>query len=126
LQDEKDNLWLALERLGDRAKTMQVVMVSTDPVRDTSQALKDFMGHFSPSFLGLTGTSAELQKVRRDYGVTMEEGGETDSIYLSVIDPSGNVRETSLPEAERYAISADISLLRDRNKGTYKYHAVTS
>jgi protein SCO1 len=55
---------LALEILRDRAKDVQVIMVSTDPVRDTPDALKDFMEHFDPSFLGLTGTMEELQKVK--------------------------------------------------------------
>jgi protein SCO1/2 len=43
------HLKLARESLGSRAKDVQVVMVSTDPVRDTPQALKDFMEHFDPS-----------------------------------------------------------------------------
>ena len=104
------HLKLARERLGDRAKDVQVVMVSTDPVRDTPQALKDFMEHFDPSFLGLTGTPTELQKVWKDYGVTVEEGGETHSIYLYVIDPAGNVRETFLPDTEPNDIAGDVSL----------------
>lgn len=104
------HLKLARERLGDRAKDVQVVMVSTDPVRDTPQALKDFMEHFDPSFLGLTGTPTELQKVWKDYGVTVEEGGETHSTYLYVIDPAGNVRETFLPDTEPNDIAGDVSL----------------
>jgi len=102
---------LALQSLGDRAKDVQVIMVSTDPARDTPQALKDFMTHFDPSFLGLTGTPAELQKFWMDYGVTVEDGGETHSIYIYVIDPSGNVRETFLPDTEPKDIAADVSLL---------------
>jgi protein SCO1 len=105
------HLKLALESLGDRAKDVQVVMVSTDPVRDTPRALKDFMEHFDPSFLGLTGTPAELQKVWKDYGVTVEAGGETHSTYLYVIDPAGNVRETFLPDTEPKDIAADVGLL---------------
>ena len=102
---------LARESLGDRAKNVQVAMVSTDPVRDTPQALKDFMAHFDPSFLGLTGTPAELQKAWKDYGVTVENGGETHSTFLYVIDPAGNVRETFLPDAEPNDIAADVGLL---------------
>jgi protein SCO1/2 len=102
---------LARESLGNRAGDVQVVMVSTDPARDTPQALGDFMGHFDPSFLGLTGTLPDLQKVWKDYGVTVEEGGETHSTYLYVIDPSGNVRETFLPDAEPNDIAADVNWL---------------
>ena len=105
------HLKLALEGLGDRAKDVQVAMVSTDPVRDTPQALTNFMEHFDPSFLGLTGTIAELQKTWSDYGVTVENGGETHSTFLYVIDPTGNVRETFLPNSEPNTIARDIGLL---------------
>ena len=104
------HLKLALESLGDRARDVQVIMVSTDPVRDTPQALKDFMEHFNPLFLGLTGTPGELQKVWKDYGVTVEAGGETHSTYLYVIDPAGNVRETFLPGTEPTDIAGDVGL----------------
>lgn len=105
------HLKLARESLGDRAKDVQVIMVSTDPARDTPQAMKDFMAHFDPSFLGLTGTPAELQKAWKDYGVTVEQGGETHSLYLYVIDPAGNIRETFLPDSEPTDIAKDVSLL---------------
>jgi len=102
---------IALQSLGNRAKSVQVIMVSTDPARDTLQALKDFMEHFDPSFLGLTGTPAELQKTWMEYGVAVENGGETHSTFLYVIDPNGNVRETFLPDAEPNEIARDVSLL---------------
>jgi protein SCO1 len=102
---------LARESLGDRARDVQVVMVSTDPARDTPQALKTFMEHFDPSFLGLTGPVSNLQKTWQDYGVTVEDGGETHSTYLYVVDPAGNIRETFLPDTEPQDIAADIKLL---------------
>jgi len=102
---------LALESLGDQARNVQVIMVSTDPARDTALALKQYMEHFDPSFLGLTGTIPELQKAWKDYGVTVEEGGETHSVFLYVIDPAGNVRETFLPDTEPDDIARDVALL---------------
>lgn len=105
------HLRLALESLGDRAKDVQVAMVSTDPRRDTPRALKDFMEHFNPSFLGLTGTPEELQQTWNDYGVIVEDGGETHSTFLYVIDPAGNVRETFSPDAESNDIAGDVRLL---------------
>ena len=109
------HLKLARASLGDRAKDVQVVMVSTDPVRDTPETLKNFMEHFDPTFLGLTGTTTELEKVWKDYGVDVEDGGETHSTYLYVIDPVGNVRETFLPSAEANDIAADVNLLLKGN-----------
>ena len=105
------HLKLAMESLGKRSKDVQVAMITTDPVRDTPQALKDFMAHFDPSFLGLTGSPGDLQRAWRDYGVSVEAGGESHSIFLYVIDPAGNVRETFLPDAEPNQIAADVGLL---------------
>lgn len=102
---------LARESLGDRAKNVQVAMVSTDPVRDTPQALKNFMEHFGPDFLGLTGTQTELRKAWQDYGVTVLAGGETHSTFLYVIDPAGDIRETFLPDTEPRDIAADVDVL---------------
>ena len=102
---------LARESLGNRAQDVQVIMVSTDPARDTPQAMKTFMEHFDPSFLGLTGSIPDLQKTWQDYGVTVEDGGETHSTFLYVIDPSGNIRETFLPDTEPQEIAADLRLL---------------
>jgi protein SCO1 len=105
----------ALQSIGDSAKNVQVVMVTTDPERDTSQVLKDYMANFNPTFLGLTGTTEELQKVWSDYGVTVEDGGETHSTFLYVIDPAGNLRETFLPDSVPADIGADVGLLLDGN-----------
>ncbi|MCE9646284.1 MAG: SCO family protein [Chloroflexi bacterium] len=105
------HLKLALEDLGARAKKVQVVMVSTDPVRDTPAGLKDFMAHFNPDFLGLTGTQAELEKVWEDYWVHVENGGETHGTSIFVIDPAGNIRILFSPESEPDDISADVNLL---------------
>lgn len=101
----------ALQNLGDGAKNVQVVMVTTDPARDTQQVLKDYMANFNPTFLGLTGTDEELKKVWSDYGVAVEQGGEAHSTFLYVIDPAGNLRETFLPDSEPADISADVGLL---------------
>jgi protein SCO1/2 len=97
--------------LGDKSKDVQVVMVSTDPARDTPQALKDFMQKFNPTFLGLTGTPDELAKVWKDYGVTVLDGGETHSTFLYVIDGAGNIRETFQPDTLPADIASDVAFL---------------
>ena len=105
------HLKLALEQLGDLSKAVQVLMVTTDPARDTRQSLKDFLGHFNPIFLGLTGSCEELERVWMDYGVTVMDGGETHSAYLYVIDPKGDIRELLQLDAEPKDIAADVRLL---------------
>jgi protein SCO1 len=105
------HLKLAMDMLGDKSKDVQVVMISTDPARDTAQAMKDFLGKFDPSFVGLVGTPDELTKVWKDYGVTVEDGGETHSYFIYMIDQGGNFRETFLPDSLPTDIAADTRLL---------------
>jgi protein SCO1/2 len=105
------HLKLARQSLGAQASDVQVAMVSTDPPRDTAQAMKEFMGKFDPSYLGLTGTPEQHQGVWKDYGVTVEDGGETHSTFVYVIDPKGNIRETFLPDSLPSEIASDVALL---------------
>lgn len=102
---------LAMDQLGDRSNGVQVVLVSTDPVRDTPQALQDFLGKFDPSFLGIPGTVNDLKKVWDDYGVVVLDGGETHSSLTYVIDKSGNLRVTFDPEMAPEDIAHDLEIM---------------
>lgn len=105
-----------LGRLGDRAAEVQVILVTTDPKRDTPQALREFLGKFNPTFLGLWGTPQELTRVWKDYGVTVMEDGETHSNFIYVIDRAGRLRLTFFPETSPSDAAADLQvLLRERN-----------
>ncbi len=105
------HLKLALDSLGSEAANVRVVMISTDPSRDTPQAMKAFLGAFNPGFIGLVGTTDQLGQVWRDYGVTVEDGGETHSFFTYLIDPAGNFRETFLPDSSPADIASDVQLL---------------
>ena len=105
------HLKLALEMLGDRAADVQVVMVSTDPIRDTPQAMKTFLGKFNPGFLGISGTSDELAKIWGDYGVEVLDGGETHSSFTYVIDRRGNQRLNFSPDSTPEDIVHDLNIL---------------
>jgi len=105
------HLKLAIDNLGARSKDVQVVMVTTDPARDSAQAMKDFLGKFNSNFIGLVGAPDELMKVWKDYGVTVEDGGETHSYFIYMIDQNGNFRETFLPDSLPSDITSDARLL---------------
>ena len=102
---------LALEALGNDAGQVQVVMVSTDPVRDTPQALRDFMGKFNTTFIGIPGTVDELSKLWNAYGVTVLDGGETHSGFTYVVDKQGRLRLHFDPEMAPEDIAADLKVL---------------
>ncbi|MFH1186468.1 MAG: SCO family protein [Chloroflexota bacterium] len=109
------NLKLAVDMLGSGADRTTVILVTTDPERDTPEAIRDFLGRFNTAFLGLTGTPDQLTIAWKDYGVTVMDGGETHSNYIYVIDTSGNLVETFLPDARPADIAADIRTLLDEN-----------
>ncbi|MEV4255712.1 SCO family protein [Spirillospora sp. NPDC049652] len=45
---------------------VRVLFVTADPARDKPEVLKDFLGKFDPSFVGLTGPYAEIKKAAAD------------------------------------------------------------
>ena len=105
------HLKLAVQSIGARAANVRVVMISTDPGRDTPAAMKAFLEAFDPAFIGLVGTPDQLGQVWKDYGVTVEDGGETHSFFTYLIDPRGNFRETFLPDSSPADVASDVRLL---------------
>ena len=63
------------QALGPQASRVQVVFVTVDPVRDKPARLKEFLGAFDPTFIGLTGPYQALSKVWDDYKVRVDPGG---------------------------------------------------
>jgi protein SCO1/2 len=97
--------------LGSQAKDIQVLFISTDPARDTPQAVGAFLARFDPTFVGVTGSQADLAKVWSAYGVTVLDGGETHSTFVYLIDPQGNLRLTYPSVSSPDDIVADLKLL---------------
>ena len=105
----------ALDLLGPASGDVQVVMVSTDPVRDTPNAMRDFLGNFSPTFIGVPGTPDQLTRVWNDYGVQVLDGGETHTSFTYVIDRSGKLRLNFLPDSKPEDIVHDLKILLAEN-----------
>lgn len=87
--------------LGVDASNVQVVFVTVDPARDSVPRLREFVGMFNASFLGLTGTKDQLQAVRESYGVTINREAAQDermgyqvhhSSSIFLIDREGKLR----------------------------------
>jgi protein SCO1 len=97
-----------VDKLGALAKEIQVVMITSDPARDTPQALGEFLGHFNPSFVGLTSSLSNLQQVWKEFGVTVLANGETHSAYVYLIDNQGNLIATYPALQNSKEITADM------------------
>ena len=55
------------KELGDKGDNVQVLFISIDPGRDTPSRLKSYVPSFNDSFIGLTGTPGEINRVVKDY-----------------------------------------------------------
>jgi protein SCO1/2 len=104
-----------LDSLGAKSQDVQVVMVSTDPVRDSSQALQDFLGKFNSDFLGIPGNMDQLKPIWSNYGVTVLDGGETHSSYVYAIDKKGDLRLTLDADLTPDDIAHDLNILLAEN-----------
>lgn len=51
------------------ADKLQVILVTVDPERDTSQILRDYTAAFDPTFLGLRGDVRATQQVAREFKI---------------------------------------------------------
>ncbi|MGA3157642.1 MAG: SCO family protein, partial [Steroidobacteraceae bacterium] len=46
-----------------------ILFITLDPQRDAPAQLKNYVTSFSPGFVGLTGTSAQIQRAADSFGV---------------------------------------------------------
>lgn len=91
------NVGVALDQIGGKAEDVQLIMISLDPGRDNPEKLAEYVGHFHPSFIGITGSQEQIDTVASLYGIfyQINEGSEaTDYLIdhtatLMVIDREG-------------------------------------
>ena len=88
------------ERMGDKAKNLQIVFVSIDPERDTPQLLKDYLSSdgFPTGVVGLTGTPEQTAQVAKAYRAFYQKVGEGEaytmnhSLTVYLMGPDGQFR----------------------------------
>ena len=77
------NVGQSLKELGAKADDVQLIMISLDPERDTPEKLAEYVGHFHPSFIGVTGSQDDLDKIASLYGIFYEKTeGSANTGYL--------------------------------------------
>lgn len=109
----------ALEQLGPKANQVQVLFVTVDPQRDTPERVQEYVNHFNPEFIGLSGSEQELARVWNEYGVFREVvDGTSAAGYLvnhtarvTLIDQQGNLRVSFPFDAPVEDVVHDLNLL---------------
>jgi protein SCO1/2 len=88
----------ARRQLGAAASEVQVLYVTVDPERDGVERMKKYVGAFDATFIGATGSGAQLATVRKNYGVQAEKKAIGDSYVVAhssstyLIDRQGRLR----------------------------------
>jgi protein SCO1/2 len=88
----------AHRKLGALASQVQVIYLTVDPERDNAEQLKQYLAAFDPSFVGGTGTAAQMAAVRLSYGVTAQRVGSgsdygvAHSSFVYLITRDGKLR----------------------------------
>ena len=88
------------ERMGDKARDLQIVFVSIDPERDTPRLLKDYLSSdgFPTGVIGLTGTQEQTAQVAKEYRAFYQKVGEGEtytmnhSLTVYLMGPDGQFR----------------------------------
>jgi protein SCO1 len=87
------------------SKGLNYIFISLDPKRDTPQRLKEYVQHFNPEFIGVSGEKSAIDRLAEAAGVIYEFEGDTGSdrynvnhyAAILVVDPKGRLRAHILP-----------------------------
>lgn len=59
----------SLELIGDKSKHVQPIFITIDPERDHGEQLAEYVKNFHPRLIGLTGSTEEIDTVKKAYKV---------------------------------------------------------
>lgn len=91
-------LALVMKQLGRVAAHVQVLFITLDPERDTPALLKSYVSAFDPRFVGLTGTTAQVDQAASSFNVHYARVALGDDYTIDhstatfVLDVAGRLR----------------------------------
>ena len=96
------------------AQRPQVVLVTTDPQRDSAAQLGPYVRFFNPDFIGVTGAETELQRLTQAFSVSVSQRPLANGDYtvdhstaIFLVDPKGAVRAVFSTPHSPDVIAAD-------------------
>lgn len=113
---------MLMDELGAASPNVQVVFISVDPDRDTPEKIQTYVEHFSPKFLGLSGSMQQLEPIWQNYSITRETV-QSNSAFgviinhtarLFLVDQHGNMRLSYAYQTPVEDIAHDINLLLEQ------------
>jgi protein SCO1/2 len=104
------------QKLGDLSTSLHFVFITVDPQRDTPEKLASFVAYFNRQFIGVTGSSKELDVLTKQLGILhIQVANESDQASYLVdhtagiflIDPAGNYHAIFTPPLSAEVIAGD-------------------
>ncbi|XP_050526259.1 protein SCO1 homolog, mitochondrial [Daktulosphaira vitifoliae] len=83
--DELEKMAIVIDKLDKEELSIgiQGIFITVDPERDSPQIVEKYIKEFSPKFIGLSGTSDQIQKVCKKYRVYYSPGKkDVDNDYI--------------------------------------------
>jgi protein SCO1 len=102
-------------------KEINVVFVSVDPQRDTTDKLLDYMEYFNKDFLGITGSKKDIDQFTKQFnaGYIIEDKTSDDTYLVShtssifLINPELNVIAAFSPPHHASIISSQLEMINE-------------
>jgi protein SCO1/2 len=92
----------AMTRLDEADREqVEVVFVTTDPARDDTVVLRDYLDRFDPSFVGLTGDLETIIEIGEPLAVFVEKG---DKLPTGGYDVSHSTQVTAIDSRDRVPV----------------------
>jgi protein SCO1/2 len=101
-------------QLQEQQRALQVVFLSVDPERDNAETLGKYVHYFNPAFVGVTGETAELDKVASAMGFVYAKVPMPQSYTIEhwsgliLINPQGQVAGYFNAPVQPAALTADL------------------
>jgi protein SCO1/2 len=102
------------QELDESTQMPEILFVSVDPERDTPEALRAYLSHFDPSFIGLTGKHEQLLPLTKQVGIAYRIEEHESGVTQYSVDHSTGILLTN-PDGRLHGVfpaphgAADIS-----------------
>ena len=115
-------------RLAADAKRVRFVFISVDPLRDSPERIGRYLAQFGPAFVGLTGSSADIEGTVIAYGAfaRVERASRDGPAVIAhseatfLIDAAGRIVEAFPNGASAEDIAGDVKTVLGR--GAHRTH----
>ena len=109
-----------IDRSTAGSEGIQFIFISVDPNRDTAVKLRQYVGYFDTTFLGVTGNDAQIGNLAGQLGATYQvattPGMENYPVYHStavfLVDPQARYHALFTPPHDAEIISRRFNVLR--------------